>query len=208
MGGVIYTTMYNTPDIVKAEPEKTFREIAIEDTKNPSYDIMTLSSSNPWDYVDETYYDSIIKLGTDAIQPLDELMKSGEISGPYEYVSAIALEEITGCKMKDTQGHSWSNVEQFYEMWDSTMETLPETLEAIKDDTQMSVQDKIDETNKYGIFGKAFAWEVISGETEICGIETESITDNELVSKYREICFSVDEKDLENAMEYMVSKEN
>lgn len=59
--------------------------------RNDVYSIAGAASSNPYDSVDSEYYDNIISIGTEAIEPLEELMMSGGMPAAYQYVSVQRL---------------------------------------------------------------------------------------------------------------------
>lgn len=73
------------------------------------------SSSNPYDYIDNNYYRSIVSLGKGAISVLENMYNSGKLTGLKAYISALAIEDITGCHLSTK--YNWSSAEEFYNLW-------------------------------------------------------------------------------------------
>ena len=73
------------------------------------------SSSNPYDYIDNNYYRSIVALGKGAVPVLEEMYNSGKLTGLKAYISALAIEDITDCHLSEK--YNWSSSEEFYDLW-------------------------------------------------------------------------------------------
>lgn len=198
--GIFY--FVNKPDDVKADITKNL-DLMFEESKNKTFASEILASSNPYDYVDSEYYGTIVSMGTEVIGPLEELIMSDEMIMEYQYVSAVALQEITGCDMAEVMGVSWSNVGQFKEMWSSTMQSLPETLESIKNDSKLSAEEKRNEMEKYGVFGKAYACKTAENEFQLGELKVEAVTDDGLRKEFKELGEEMSGKDLDNVLGYM-----
>lgn len=201
--GIFY--FINKPDDVKADITKNL-DLMFNGVEYEAYPVAGVASSNPYDSVDSEYYDNIISMGTEAVGPLEELMMSGGMPAAYQYVSAVALQEITGCDMAEVTGVSWSNVGQFKEMWNSTMQSLPETLESIKNDSKLSAEEKRNEMEKYGVFGKAYACKTAENEFQLGELKVEAVTDDGLRKEFKELGEGMSEKDLDNVLGYMSKK--
>ena len=74
-------------------------------------------SSNPYDYIKNENYKNIIKLGKKAVPVLEEMYNSNKISGVYAYISALAVQDITGCNLYEEYDLDWSIAEEFYTLW-------------------------------------------------------------------------------------------
>lgn len=85
-----------------------FEFMVMEGLKEPLPFEMIISS-NPFDYMDTAFYKNIMYMGTDSVEPLDEILMEDGFSGVQAYLGCVALEEITGCKMLDVTDMSWSN---------------------------------------------------------------------------------------------------
>ena len=66
-------------------------------------------SSNPYDYIDNQYFDNIINRGISALPTITEEIESSENSGLREYMLAIAVEEITNTHLNKENVYNWSN---------------------------------------------------------------------------------------------------
>lgn len=170
----------------------------IEESTDPS----VCFSSNPFDYVDKECYDNILAMGTDAIKPLQEQMDSGELSAQCQFVCGALLEKVTQCHMHDVAGEC-SNVEVFRELWDLTINSLPETLENIQNDNNMSVEEKQEELEKYGVFGKAFAKKAMKSDFEMGGEKISVTKDKKVKDMYDKLGSDISDKDVKNVIEYL-----
>ena len=77
-------------------------------------EVSDMTSSNPYDYINNEYYGNIVSLGKDAVPVLEEMYRTGELTGLHAYISAIAVQEITGADLE------WSTAEEFYSSWEKT----------------------------------------------------------------------------------------
>lgn len=162
-----------------------------------------ITSSNPFDYVDKESYNNILAMGTDAINPLQEQIDSGELSAPCEYVCCALMQEVTQCYMLDAAGSSWGNVKTFKELWYATINSLPKTLENIQNNDSMSAEEKQAELEKYGVFGKVFAKKAVEADFEMGGEKISITNDKSVKAVYDNIGGEVSDKDVENVMEYL-----
>lgn len=76
-----------------------------------------LTSSNPYDYINNEYYDNIVKLGKDAVPVLEDMFDNGKISCLEAYISALAIQDITECNLYEKYNLDWSTAEEFFELW-------------------------------------------------------------------------------------------
>ena len=74
-------------------------------------------SSNPYDYINNDYYKNIVNLGSDGVRAIIKMYENEELSGLDAYIGGIAIEEITGCNIKEKYHINWSNSNEFYKSW-------------------------------------------------------------------------------------------
>lgn len=111
--------------------ECTDFEFIVKESLKEQLPFEMVISSNPFDYMDTAFYKNIMYMGTDSVGPLDGMLMEDGFSRVHAYLGCVALEEITGCKMLDVTGMSWSNSGEFKRLWSRVMREMPETLEAI-----------------------------------------------------------------------------
>ena len=74
-------------------------------------------SSNPYDYINNEYYQNIINLGSKAVPILIKMFHNE--NGLEAYISTIMIQEITNCNIKDKYHLSWETGKEFYQLWDN-----------------------------------------------------------------------------------------
>lgn len=97
-------------DQVEKEIKENFSKIS---------DVSDLTSSNPYDYTKNEYYEKIVNLGKDAVLILEEMYNNGELDGLYSYLSALAIQDITDCNLSNKYNLEWETAEDFYKLWES-----------------------------------------------------------------------------------------
>ena len=90
-------------------------ENKISDNFKQVNNVSNLLSSNPYDYIDNEYYKNIVSLGKDAVPILEKMYKNRKLVGLNAYLSALAIEDITGCHLSTK--YNWSSAEEFYNLW-------------------------------------------------------------------------------------------
>ena len=45
------------------------------------------------------------------------MYNSNKLSGVYAYISALAVQDITGCNLYEEFDLDWSTAEEFYTLW-------------------------------------------------------------------------------------------
>lgn len=101
----------NTPLNTKyLEQEITLNLDKIMEVTNPT-------SSNTYDYTQNEYYDNIVKLGECAVPVLESMYKNNKLSGVSAYLSALIVQDITGCNLNERYNLDWSTAEEFYNLW-------------------------------------------------------------------------------------------
>ena len=79
--------------------------------------ISDTTSSNPYDYINNEYYKNIINLGENAVPILENMYNDGKLTGVDAYISALAIEDISNCKLYKEYNLDWSTAEEFYTLW-------------------------------------------------------------------------------------------
>lgn len=80
--------------------------------------VTDMTSSNPYDYTNNEYYKNIVNLGEDAVPVLESMYHDGKLTGVNAYLSALAIEDITGCDLYKEYNLEWSTAEEFYTLWE------------------------------------------------------------------------------------------
>lgn len=75
------------------------------------------TSSNPYDYTKNEYYKNIINLGDNAVPVLEDMYAKGKLTGVSAYLSALAIQDITGCNLPEEYDLDWSTAQEFYDLW-------------------------------------------------------------------------------------------
>ncbi|MDO4376168.1 MAG: hypothetical protein Q4C33_03235 [bacterium] len=96
--------------------EENIEEAITENLKQIG-EVSDTTSSNPYDYTNNEYYKNIIKLGKKAVPVLEEMYKDNKLSGVYAYISALAVQDLTGCNIYEEYDLDWSTAEEFYTLW-------------------------------------------------------------------------------------------
>lgn len=150
-----------------------------------------LVSSNPYDYVNNKFYDEIVAIGFDAIEILEEKVKNGELSGWEEYVAAIAIQDIAGCDIYEITGTDWETVEQFNIEWDKLFDNIALELKKIVEDDSTDISEKCAQLQKYGVFAQPVINKIVKakgeGNIEFNGEEISLDFNKDEVSKIEKI---------------------
>ena len=93
-------------------------EKAIIENLNKIMEVSDLTSSNPYDYTKNVYYNNIVDLGEEAIPVLKNMYKNGKLNGISAFLSALAIQDITKCNVYDEYNIDWSTAEEFYTLWE------------------------------------------------------------------------------------------
>ncbi|MGE5456288.1 MAG: hypothetical protein ACM3O4_04210 [Ignavibacteriales bacterium] len=75
-------------------------------------------SSIPSTYIENEYYSNIVKLGDEAVPVLIDLYKEVYHASLMGYISALAVQDITDCDLKEKYNLSWSNASEFFKLWE------------------------------------------------------------------------------------------
>ena len=134
--------------------------------KNSRLRVETVTSSSPYDYIDQQCYDRIVKLGMPAVEILEKKYETGELGGFDAYIAALAIQEITGCNMHDVTGEDYGTAEEFFAHWKKMVNKLPDEFQEIVN-RDLDEEEKIQELKKYGVFGESYISAVNERDKEI-----------------------------------------
>lgn len=81
-------------------------------------EVSDLTSSNPYDYTKNVYYNNIVDLGDKAAFVLENMYKNGELNGIIAFISVLAIQDITKCNLYEEYNLDWSTAEEFYTLWE------------------------------------------------------------------------------------------
>ncbi|SDZ30444.1 hypothetical protein SAMN05421736_109115 [Evansella caseinilytica] len=128
---------------IEKEIDKNLDSITLTIQKNIAEKNELAYSSTPYDYIqDNENFDAIVEIGNDALPYLHEKLANDEIDGLEEYLIAIAIESIAKVDLKENESSHWESADEFNENWNEHFESIPETVEEIANDTEMTVSEK------------------------------------------------------------------
>ena len=110
----IQESCYYDDNVVKTDNAIAYEQ-TILNNMDSIMEVSDLSSSNPYDYIDNNHYRSIVALGSGAVSVLEDMYNSGKLTELKAYISALAIEDITGCHLSTK--YNWSSAEEFYNLW-------------------------------------------------------------------------------------------
>jgi len=86
---------------------------------NKINEVTNMTSSNPYGYTNNEYYNNIVKMGKDAVHVLENMYKNNELSGLNAYLSALAIQDITNCNLYEKYNLDWTTADEFYSLWEN-----------------------------------------------------------------------------------------
>lgn len=126
-----------------------------------------MESSNPYDYIQNDYFNNIVERGIGALPVLTSELDSSSENGLKEYILAIAIEEITETNMNEDTVNAWSNGKEWAEEWNRYLRNIPEKVEYVVNDTVNSFEEKKQELQSLGLMSLPYIKDVIDeGNTE------------------------------------------
>ena len=87
-------------------------------------------SSNPYSYINNANYKSIINLGSEALPILVNRIDQSKENGLREYILAIAIEEIAKVDLKKNRGE-WGTAKEFTKVWKTHLRQIPSNVNNI-----------------------------------------------------------------------------
>ncbi|MBD5554718.1 MAG: hypothetical protein HDQ95_05045 [Roseburia sp.] len=123
-------------------------------------------SSNPYDYINNQYFDNIVNLGIPALPVMVEEIEASEMNGLREYLFAIAVEEITKTSLKE-KAYGWSNGKEWMDQWKIYLRNIPVQVDYIVNDTESTVEEKETALDELGMMSLPYIKDAIdAGHTE------------------------------------------
>lgn len=86
---------------------------------NKINEVTNMTSSNPYDYTNNEYYNNIVKMGKDVVPVLENMYKNNELLGLNAYLSALVIQDITNCNLYEKYNIDWTTADEFYALWES-----------------------------------------------------------------------------------------
>ncbi|TGE34993.1 hypothetical protein E4K67_27565 [Desulfosporosinus fructosivorans] len=81
-------------------------------------------SSNPYDYINNANYKSIVNLGSEALPIIVDRIDQSKEEGLREYILSIAAEEIAKVDLKKDKSE-WSSAKGFTKVWKTHLKQIP-----------------------------------------------------------------------------------
>ncbi|MEK4042863.1 hypothetical protein NSU18_04310 [Paenibacillus sp. FSL H8-0048] len=169
-------------------------------------------SSNPYDFIKNSEeYTNIVNIGPDAIPILEKKIDESEGSGLFDYIFAVAIEEISKVDLKEEQSTAWAYGDKFSEKWKVKLSTLPAEVENIAN-SDLSENEKITSLTKLGLPAVPFIMDQVeSGKTELFPVVLTLVPDAQAKSltAIDEVQWAKDHKDtFDDLKKYVLSKNN
>lgn len=187
-------------------PEKTVaEEINYNMGKINELSLNQIISSNPYDYIDNNYYNNIIKLGMPAVSILEEQYNNNELNGLNAYIAALAIQEITGIQISEDVDETWKTwqcAEEFFAQWNSIKQNMSKEIEIIATSSD-SIEDLKTRIGRYGIFGEAYVALIM--EKDIENMEKIGFVYDDYISKLEgdSIISEISKNELKEIIEYL-----
>lgn len=110
-------------------------------------------SSNPYDYIkDNSYYTSLVNKGVDVLPILESKLENDEYGeGLLGYITAIAIQDITDCDLKQEKEFEWATANEFKNAWGKFKEDVDDRVNAILSNKKKETEKK-EELAKYGVY--------------------------------------------------------
>lgn len=181
ISSIIFVNMYevnaNTIDATINRNIKGLIQKLEDDTlSNPQLS----SSSNPYDYINNEYYDNIIKLGPKALPFLKEKVQISNQDGLIEHIMGIAAEEIAKVDLKSKYG--WYSGKGWANKWSLHLKSVKKEISLIID-TEKNQEKKNEKLIKLGIPAIPYIIdEIEKGNVEIIPSLESLLSDNKEVT--------------------------
>ena len=146
--------------------------------KNPNMAM----SSNPYDYINNQYYDKIVDMGVEALPIIKKEIQKSKANGLREYILAVAAEDIAKIDLKEGHDYKtrWASAKDFVPQWHEYLVSIPANVKQINS-SNISKEEKTEKLIKLGKPAIPFIMDEIENGNEEIGIAlnelTEDITD-------------------------------
>ncbi len=126
----------------------------------------SMASSNPYDYIDNQYFNNIISGGIAVLPTITKLLASSENNGLREYILPIVAEEISKTQLREN-GYTWSTAKEWLDKWNLYLQNIPTRVDDIVNDTEKAIEDKKLALNNLGVMSLPYIKDAIdAGHTE------------------------------------------
>lgn len=195
---IINVVSPQTNTSIAAEVEENFTQMS-------ALSLEQVVSSNPYDYINNEYYDSIVALGFPAVQVIEEGYYSGHYAGLNAYIAGVAIQDITNMRLYECVGIDWGTAEEFFEGWDATIKDLPDIFGKIMNSDD-SMADKISSIEKFGIFGQYFLTSLANGNATTVELNGETVSVESDTSKDLRGFEKLSAKEMKEVEDYLESR--
>ena len=167
-------------------------------------------SSNPYDYVDNEFYNNIVELGFQAIPILDDKISSNELPGCYQYVACIAIQEISEVDIAAFNFEGWETADEFIFNWNSLVEEMPAEINNILSDTTTDNKEKIEKIEAYGKLAEPILTNIADGNSDINSLNIEYDLNDELTDQANTVLSNkeIDSNENKIILSYIESRQN
>lgn len=193
-------------DIVSSKIESKLNQMA-RNKELVSY------SSSPYTIVKNiSEYDELVNLGIDAVEPLYKKISDSSESGLIEYIYAMAIEDIMSQnfeynliqKNSDDYNYGWANSLEFKEAFSSYMKMIPDLYTEIKNNNELTNEEKINSIKELGLGVVPYIIDDISDGN--ASLDYENVLESILIEK--NIIKSAKSSDNFNLNEWINSNKN
>lgn len=112
---------------------------------------------SPIDFIrNSSSYKNIINLGLNVVKPLYDKLYESHDAGLYEYILALAIEEITQEEFIYNANYGWKNSLEFRLCYETKVNNSETNVEKIINNENLSNEEKIAKFKEQGIFAVPF----------------------------------------------------
>jgi hypothetical protein len=110
-------------------------------------------SSNPYDYIKNSQdYEDIVGTGVKAVKPLYDMLYKSPDAGLYEYILALAIEDITAQEYVYNVDYGWKNSLEFRMCYEMKVNNSTTQFERIMNTGELTEDEKIQSITELGVF--------------------------------------------------------
>jgi hypothetical protein len=141
--------------------------------KNPNMAM----SSNPYDYINNQYFDKIVDMGVEALPIIKKEIQKSKANGLREYILAMAAEEIAKIDLKEGHDYKtrWASAKDFVPQWHEYLVCIPANVKQITS-SNASKEEKTEKLIKLGKPAIPFIMDEIENGNEEIGIALDELT--------------------------------
>lgn len=123
-------------------------------------------SSDPYDYIDNEYYNDMVLRGYSIIPIAMSKIDESKENGLEQYIWAICVEDISKTYLKDIKGYEWSNAKEWLEKWKQYLRNIPDKVEFIVNDKDHTIEEKKEILIGMGMMALPFIEDAIKANHE------------------------------------------